>query len=300
MVESKHRPRWLRLPIILLLSLALCSFANSQQVALKGQNDRVLGTEDILLKSGQEKKKSTSSLDGTSLRTNSSGGKKKQKTRSNAQIVLKKSRGSDRANMKQKYQRGGSKRKNSNKNKRRGSGGKKQKKMNKRGGWNQNMKKNKKGKFWGSSTQGKARKAGKSGKGQKLWSGSGGKKNKNKWHGSSGKSGKESDTDHSFWAGIIETYHPTEYPTLNPVSPLGYIYFIHCITLFVAQLLLRLLDPLSYPHTISGPHIYSSKMFQELSIQSTIVAMIISYCCCFLIIDTESNILSDLGSCKSQ
>ena len=177
-----------RVAIIVMISLSLFHCATAQQVALKGQNDRLLNAaEDIILR----ERKSRSS--------------KKQKTRSNAQTNVKKSRGIENtANKQRNYGNDrGYQKKNGGQYKKRGGRGKNFKKMNKRGNWSDGYKKKKRhDKWYGSSSNGKARNnGGKSGKDPSNQASAG------------GKSGKY---DHRFWAGIMGTYHPTLNPTLSP------------------------------------------------------------------------------------
>jgi hypothetical protein len=218
MDSLRHQPRP-RLALAIIAALTLFSYANAQQVALKGQSNRQLNVaQDLIRKSGTTKKS------GSNLRNGTSGGKKKQRNGLNAQVALKKSRGAENDNggMVENYQSTGSNKKNGSRNKKRGSGGRNQKKMNKRGNWSGSYKK--KSNRWGSSTQGKSGKYGKSGKGQRAnWSGGAGrKKNKNKWQGSasSGKSGK--GPHYGFKTHLDQTYHPTAFPTSFPTPETFY------------------------------------------------------------------------------
>ena len=219
-IMNRTPRRWCHLAVAVLAVLSLLNFTNAKGVALKGQNDRSLGVVDnIVLKSGGQKKKKRSTT------RHSSGGNKKNG-------------------------RGGSKKKKRNsggKNKKRGSGGKNKRGSNWWGGYNK-----KKGTWSGGSNyQGKSRKNGKSGKSSKP----GRKKMKwDEWEGS-GKSGKApDDDDHSFWAGIKETYHPTFYPTLSPtlyptLYPVCFTFHMaNCMTIQFRCSLLFYCPPDSKPH----------------------------------------------------
>jgi hypothetical protein len=105
--------------------------------------------------------------------------------------------------------------------KKRGSGhGQNRWKKNKRGGWSGGGGYGKKNKWGGYGKKNKWGGYGKKTKNGRWW-GAGGKsgksgRNGNRW-GAGGKSGKE---EHNMWAGVLHTYHPTEFPTLYPtLSP---------------------------------------------------------------------------------